>query len=157
MWHIVPNRRDGEWTGDWHLQELIQCDSHGEPRHFAVSSTIAEVADRATLRHIRRALLLARAAGIPPVITQGQKQVEAWKGHCSGETKESTFFVLKAKPTEWRFYAIADMHLGVMTFILAVQKKTNKRDRDDFEQCCRAARRFREGAQCADLARFLDM
>lgn len=145
-----------EWNRDWHVQELVEVDSAGRARAHAVSDAVSEIGDHPTIRHIRRAFLLARAAGVPPVVRQGQKEVEPWRGRCKGAKEDTTFYVLKAKPTGWRFYAIADMKIGVLTFLLAVHKKTDQRDPDDFERCCRAARLFRDRAQCASLARFLD-
>lgn len=152
----MAKRTHRAWGRDWHVQELVELGSDGSPRAFAVSDAISSIGTSSTLRHIRRAFLAIRAAGIPPIVRQGQKQAEPWTGRCKGASEDSTFYVLKAKPTEWRFYAVADMRVGVLTFVLAVQKKTDKRDRDDFERCCRAARLLRNGAQCASLARFLD-
>ena len=157
MEHIKRQEGRGAlWSDrDWYLQELVLTDDRGVSREYVVSGAIVGLEPR-VLKRIRNEMKQLRAAGVPPNRQRGRPEMQPWSGRCPGEHHDTTFLVLKAKPTGWRFYATVDHALHVITFLYAVQKKTDARDPNDFPACCHRLRILREGAPCAPLDLLLD-
>lgn len=83
------------------------------------------------------ALRLLKAAGCPPDKTRGNPEVDVWRSKCKGEHSKSVFYVLKAKPGRWRLYfLVTSRERREITFLLAVEKKHDKRNPKDFARLC---------------------
>lgn len=123
---------------DWELLEIVV----GEKRPCSDAYSRAAMKDWI---HIFRELRLLKAAGCPPDRLLGNPEVDAWKQQCKGDHHKSIFYVLKAKPSGWRLYFfVPDESKKQIIFLLAVNKKKDERNQEDFQKLCKAADRIRD-------------
>jgi hypothetical protein len=127
---------------DWQLLELTWGDA-------AASDSFAAQANSKELKQIFRELRLFQAAGCPPDRTRGNPDLQLWNGGCPGEHTDTRFWVLKAKPSGWRLYFLAEEPRLILLY--AVHKKTDERDPKDFRKCCRARDEYKRGTAIPEV------
>ncbi len=126
-------------TDDWRLFEVV------DRGRYPCSDEYADANDE-ELGRLLAELRLLRAAGCPPDETKGSPEIGPVTGKCTGDHTKTTYYVLKAKPTGWRLYfMIYSREQREVVFLYAVNKKENRRDPEDFQRCCRIARKLASG------------
>lgn len=116
--------------GDWTLLEIVRQTGR---KPFSAAWEGADVKDRVMI--YRESRLLA-GAGVPAAEGRVRPNYDRWSLNCPGDSKKSTFYVLKARPSGWRLYFAADEKSRTILFLWAVNKKCDPRDRSDFPKLC---------------------
>lgn len=119
----------------WTLWQLVARPRSQPPCGLVVDDEIAKASGE-DLRDIRSELRALSAAGIPPDTDLGRPNFDRIPYKCSGSHSKSTFYVLKAKPSGWRLYFVADAVHNQIIFLYVVNKKRTPRNTEDYDVCC---------------------
>ena len=116
----------------WELLEVIKRERRPVSDQFR-NSADANAGEQAL---IGRQLRLLIVAGIPPDRSKGAPLLDAWFKWKDPDGHSWKVYVLKAKPSPWRFYCcVASASKRQIVFIHAVKKKETKRDPKDRKAC----------------------
>jgi hypothetical protein len=127
---------------DWKILELVHKHNGKRP----CSDEYADRANDAELNQIFGELRKLRASGYPPQPERGIPNVQQWSLKCPDDHRNTTFHVLKAKPSGWRLYFyLRDAMRREVEFLYAVHKKGDARDPADFKHLCHLLRRLNAG------------
>lgn len=127
-------------AADWQLFEISR---NGR---LPVSDAYKRVTDD-QLVNLFSSLTILRAAGCPPNAAKGNPILEHVGTHtCKKSTRKFKVMVLKAKPGHWRLYFfVDDASKRHIIFLLAVSKKKDKRNTEDFERCKSILDKYEDG------------
>lgn len=145
-------------TEDWELLEIEHVGNGKRPCSDSyLGPTAASDAHVAEVLNVFAELRKLKAAGVPPDKTKGNPDVQPWTAKCSGAHHKTTFYVLKAKPGGWRLYFhVKDPTRRHLEFLHDVHKKRDRRDPEDFAQCCRLLAARERGAYVSVPLEFPD-
>jgi len=134
-------KRDLQAALGWSLRQFVSRPTSEPPCDFAVDDEIAAASTK-HLREIKSELRALQAAGVPPVTELGRPNLDHFAHKCKFDHTATDFYILKAKPSGWRFYFIVDQSNKTFIFLYVVQKKRNARNTDDYDVCCNALKKL---------------
>jgi len=128
--------KSSDWLRDWQIDEVV-IRSHGALTHV-IGMASDNLSDE-DIANVFAELRILAAAGCPPDREHGSPRIEKWKKYTQPKWRRAyMIYVLKPKPGRFRLYFyVHDPKTRQLTILYVVEKKTDKRDPNDFGKCCR--------------------